>query len=355
MSRRRTTKRIRSLIAAVAAAIVAVVLGALVGAPSASAAALQEVTNFGNNPSRTRMFLYVPDSVKPNPAVVVGVHWCSGSAQAFYGGTGYASLADRHGFIVIYPSAPSSDGCWDVHSAASLSHNGGGDSLGIVSMVNYVKQRYAADPNRVFVTGHSSGGMMTNVLIGAYPDVFRAGSAYAGVPFGCFAGANSWHTACANGQVSRSAQQWGDTVRAAYPGYSGARPRMQLWHGTNDDVLRFPNFGEEIKQWTNVHGVSQTPTSTQQNTPRSGWVRTRYGSNVEAIQETGQPHNLQILADETIRFFGLDGSTTTPPPTTGTAPNGYPYCASAGSDPDGDGWGWENNRSCVVRGGRADH
>ncbi|HLL65526.1 MAG TPA: carbohydrate-binding domain-containing protein [Micromonosporaceae bacterium] len=35
----------------------------------------------------------------------------------------------------------------------------------------------------------------------------------------------------------------------------------------------------------------------------------------------------------------------------GTAPNGFPYCASAASDPDGDGWGWENSRSCVVRAG----
>ena len=25
-----------------------------------------------------------------------------------------------------------------------------------------------------------------------------------------------------------------------------------------------------------------------------------------------------------------------------------PNCASAGSDPDGDGWGWENERSCIV-------
>ncbi|MCM1950056.1 hypothetical protein NC315_32530, partial [Streptomyces sp. G2] len=24
------------------------------------------------------------------------------------------------------------------------------------------------------------------------------------------------------------------------------------------------------------------------------------------------------------------------------------------SDPDGDGWGWEDNRSCVVRGSAAD-
>jgi len=26
----------------------------------------------------------------------------------------------------------------------------------------------------------------------------------------------------------------------------------------------------------------------------------------------------------------------------------YPYCMSAASDPDGDGWGWEFNRSCLV-------
>jgi Cellulose or protein binding domain len=29
----------------------------------------------------------------------------------------------------------------------------------------------------------------------------------------------------------------------------------------------------------------------------------------------------------------------------------YPTCASAASDPDGDGWGWENNRSCTVAAG----
>ncbi|GGZ24615.1 beta-mannosidase [Streptomyces nitrosporeus] len=39
----------------------------------------------------------------------------------------------------------------------------------------------------------------------------------------------------------------------------------------------------------------------------------------------------------------------------GTAPNGYPYCVrGSASDPDGDGWGWEDSRSCVVKGGRAD-
>src|SRR5690554_1321099 len=34
--------------------------------------------------------------------------------------------------------------------------------------------------------------------------------------------------------------------------------------------------------------------------------------------------------------------------------NGWPYCRSSASDPDGDGWGWENSHSCIVFGSTAD-
>lgn len=33
---------------------------------------------------------------------------------------------------------------------------------------------------------------------------------------------------------------------------------------------------------------------------------------------------------------------------TGPGGDGYPRCADPASDPDGDGWGWENNQSCRV-------
>ena len=39
---------------------------------------------------------------------------------------------------------------------------------------------------------------------------------------------------------------------------------------------------------------------------------------------------------------------TSPPNTVVPNPAGHPPCASAASDPDGNGYGWENNRSCVV-------
>ncbi|MET8527373.1 PHB depolymerase family esterase [Micromonospora sp. NPDC005172] len=304
-------------------AVATVAAAALAFATPASAATLTQVTGFGNNPTNLQMHLYVPDRVASRPGILLALHYCTGTGPAFYSGTQYASLADRYGFIVIYPSATRSSKCWDVASPQALRRGGGSDPVGLVSMIDYVKQRYSADPDRVFATGTSSGAMMTNVMLGDYPDVFAAGASFAGVPFACFAtgGTSEWNSQCANGQLIKTAQQWGDLVRGAYPGYSGRRPRMQIWHGTSDDTLRYPNFGEQVKQWTNVHGLSQTPTYT--DSPQSGYTRTRYGSSgpmapVEAISMQGVTHNIPVDAAQVIRFFGLDGTAppTTPPPTT---------------------------------------
>jgi acetylxylan esterase len=300
-------------------------VSAVVTARPAAAASLVEVTNFGTNPTGLRMHLYVPDRLSSSrPPILVAVHFCTGSGPVFFSGTEFASLADRFGFIVIYPSATRSGACFDVSSPGALTHNGNSDPVGIVSMVRWVEQNRNGDPNRVFVTGASSGGMMTNVLLGDYPDVFKAGAAFMGVPFSCFATTDGsmWNTACANGQISKTPQQWGDAVRNAFPGFTGTRPRMQLWHGTADNTLFFPNFGEEVKQWTNVLGVSQTPAST--DSPQSGWTHTKYGNTsamppVEAYSLSGVGHSLPMsgMAAQAIRFFGLDGTPppTSPPPT----------------------------------------
>ncbi|WP_329108597.1 PHB depolymerase family esterase [Micromonospora sp. NBC_01699] len=315
-------KRLVRLLGAAGAAAALALLSLTVATPAA-AATLTEVTGFGTNPSNLRMHLYVPDRVAARPGILVALHYCTGTGPALYSGTQFAAQADQYGFIVIYPSATRSGQCFDVASAQSLRRDGGSDPVSILSMIRYVQQRYNGDPDRVFATGVSSGAMMTNVLLGNYPDVFKAGAAFAGVPHSCFATTDGsfWNTQCATGQIIRTAQQWGDLARNAYPGYTGARPRMQLWHGTNDETLRYPNFGEEIKQWTNVHGLGQTPTFT--DTPQSGYTRTRYGGSggtapVEAISMQGVPHNLPVNAAEAIRFFGLNTTTppTTPPPTT---------------------------------------
>ncbi len=122
------------------------------------------------------------------------------------------------------------------HKFQALTHNGGGDSQTIANMVKYAVDKLGGDKDRVFSVGTSSGAMMTNVLCAVYPDVFKAGSSYSGVPAGCFAVSGStatqdppgWSNSCANGQLSKTAQAWGDQVRSFYPGYNGTYPRMQM-------------------------------------------------------------------------------------------------------------------------------
>jgi poly(hydroxyalkanoate) depolymerase family esterase len=343
-------KRTRAL-AAVLSAAVSAAFGLLIAlAPSAHAASLVQITSFGSNPGNSKMYLYVPNSVQSHPAILVAAHQCTGTGPGFYSSTEFASLADRYGFIVIYPDANRSGQCWDVSSNGALTHNGNSDPADIVSMVQYVEQHDNGDSSRVYFTGASSGAMLTNVMLGDYPDVFKAGAAFMGVPFHCFytGTVDGWNSACAQGQVSNTPQAWGDYVRGAYPGYSGARPRMQLWHGTADTTLNYNNFGEEIKQWTNVLGVSQTPSST--GTVNGSWTHTTYGSAtspaVDAYSIAGVGHQLPLsgMAAIAIHFFGLDGSApppTTPPasPTPSNSPSSSPSASPSPSPSQSSGGG----------------
>lgn len=279
------------------------------------ASTLQQVTSFGPNPTSLQMYLYVPQHLRPHPAVVVALHYCGGTGPAFFNGTEFASLADIYGYIVVYPSVTrTSLDCFDVSTPGALTHNGNSDPAGIVSMVHYVEQHFHADRRQVFATGISSGAMMTNVLLGDYPNVFRAGSAMSGVAFGCFATTDGslWNNDCANGDISKTPQQWGDIVRGADPGYRGPRPRMQLWHGTADTILFYPNFGEEVKEWTNV--LHATPAFTDH--PQPTWTHTVYvnrahQAEVDAYSVAGETHNLGFdypdWAQIALQFFGLTG------------------------------------------------
>ena len=302
-------------------AVAAAVGVSLPAAPQAAAASLTQITNFGTNPTGLQMYLYVPNSVKANPPILLALHGCQGSGPYLYSSTDFGSLADQYGFIVIYPSTNPGGSCWDVSSSQALTRNGGSDPVGLMSMITYTEQHYGGNPNAVYVTGESSGGMMTNVMLADYPDVFKAGAAFMGVPYHCFytGTVRGWNGPCAGGQVSMTAQQWGDLVRNdADPGYAGPRPRVQLWHGTADTTLNYNNLGEEIKQWTNVLGVSQVPSSS--DTPVTNWNRTRYNNSsgaalVEAYSIAGAGHQLPIqgtpMAAYAIHFMGLDGTGST--------------------------------------------
>lgn len=182
----------------------------------------------------------MPDTIKSD-ALVVAIHSCQSSAQKYFQNDKipWKKGSDAKGYVTVWPSSTTE--CWDVSSKSSLSHNGGGDSNAIANMITYAIGKYKIDPQKVFVTGGSSGGMMSNVLAATYPELITAVSLYSGVPAGCFVSASgasaAWNNTYSGGQSISTAQHWGDVVRGMYPGYNGTRPRMRKSYTSKSSQL----------------------------------------------------------------------------------------------------------------------
>ncbi|KAF1955031.1 alpha/beta-hydrolase [Byssothecium circinans] len=272
--------------------------------------ALVKVNDFGANPTNLQMNIYVPTNVAPKPAIILAIHPCGGSGELYSGRTGYNTLADTKGFINIFPSTTKDNNCWEVHTKKGLSREAGGDNQGLANMIKYTIQKYNADPARVFVTGSSSGCMMTNVMMATYPDLFSAATCYSGVAAGCLAGSpgaspTTADPKCANGQVIKTPEQWAAQVKAMYPGYNGTYPRFATWHGTADYLVTYANFGEQLKEWSAILGVSFSKNVT--NTPQSGYTQMVYGDGTKLVgySASGVGHTVPVHGADDMKWFGL--------------------------------------------------
>jgi acetylxylan esterase len=294
-------------------------------APAAHAASLQQVNNWkggANLPADVLMFAYVPDKVAAKPPILAVIHYCGGSAQAVFGqaqGGGLVAAADKYGFVLVVPSNANASGqngrCWDVTSKASQTRDGGGDTHAINQMVKYGITQYHANAERVYVTGDSSGGMTTQLLLALYPEVYKGGSSFAGVPAGC---QNAFDGAGLCGLGTQTAQQWGDRARAMSPSYTGRRPRVQLFHGDADATIKYPNFGEAIKEWTNVLGLPTSPSMTDMNVTlgnhkatRQRWKNQCGYTTLDTFSSIGGDHgpsDALFEADYVVPFLALDNT-----------------------------------------------
>ncbi|KAI5863666.1 carbohydrate esterase family 1 protein [Durotheca rogersii] len=285
------------------------VLAALLASPS-TYAALTQISSWGQNPTNLNMAVYMPAKLAERPAIILALHYCGGTGQAYHQTANYDRYADAKGFIVVYPTTNKDSNCWDVASKASLTNNGGGDSTGLVNMVKYLTEKYNADPAQIYATGASSGCMMTNVLLAAYPDVFAAGSCYSGVAAGCLAGSpgsspQSADPKCASGQVVKTGAQWAEQVRAMHPSFNGSYPRMQTFHGEADNFVDYKNLAEQLKEWSALLGVEFARNQT--NTPLSGYTKIVYGDGTKLVgySARGVGHIVPPRPQLDLEWFGL--------------------------------------------------
>ncbi|MFI8004656.1 PHB depolymerase family esterase [Streptomyces sp. NPDC086010] len=268
-------------------------------APAATAAAgLQQVTGFGSNPGNLQMFAYTPDDVPAGRPLVVALHGCTQTANAYYTNSGWPKYADLWGFDVVFPQTTSANNalsCFGWFDPAD-STRGRGEAASIVQMVEYAKQTYGSDGRRVYVTGLSAGGGMTADLLAAYPDVFAGGSVASGLPAQC-ATSQAAASGCQTGPQKLTPAQWGDKVRGSYPGWSGPWPRVAIWQGTSDYTVYPANATALRDQWTNVWGIGQTPSRTESlpgNTTRSVYDDASGQPAVETFSVSGMGHGLPV-------------------------------------------------------------
>lgn len=256
---------------------------------------LTEVKDFGDNPGELKMFTFIPPGLgksgKKVP-LVVAMHGCGGNAKVFAAPSGWTYLAKKYEFALVLPS--SNGFCFSVEKPEHHLR-GQGEAASIREMIEWAKTYQPIDAKRIFATGFSSGAEMTDVMLGAYPDVFAAGAAVAGMPYRCATDKISFGTCTTLGGRDLTAQEWGDRVRDANPG-NWKWPRMSIWHGTKDAIVASRNLTEQMEQWTNLNGVDQVPDVEDEigGYPHKVYLDAKGEARVETVALTGKNHLLPV-------------------------------------------------------------
>src|SRR5205085_8954569 len=211
------------------------------------------------NPGNLRMLVHVPKGLPSTAPLVVALHGCNQTADEYDYGTGWSSLANRLGFAVVYPQQQSSNNpknCFSWFMPGDISR-GHGEALSIRQMIEHAIVSFGVDRQRVFVTGLSAGGAMATVMLATYPELFAGGAIIAGLPYGCARSVQQAFEAMFTEQ-STEAHVLGDRVREASR-HPGPWPKISIWHGMADPIVKPSNAEDIIRQWTNVHNISVAP------------------------------------------------------------------------------------------------
>jgi len=193
---------------------------------------------------RLRRLRPAPDAGAPKPLVIV-LHGAGATAREVERRYHWDALAAREGFTVAYPQGVGRR--WDDTGTRDVDF--------LRAVVDDASRRVAVDPNRVFVTGISNGGVMT----------YRAGCGLAG-------------TVAAIGPVA-----------AWFPDCLPTTPVSVVHvHGLEDGVLSFdgggssPSVPDGLAEWRSADGCTGPPTTTQAGqVTHSVWASCAPGTAVE--------------------------------------------------------------------------
>jgi poly(hydroxyalkanoate) depolymerase family esterase len=249
-----------------------------------------------DNSGDLRARCYVPEGLKGPAPLVVVLHGCTQNAAVYDHGSGWSKLADRNGFILLFPEQQRANNpmlCFNWFSGNDT-QRGMGEAASIRAMVEAMKKAHDVDPERIFVTGLSAGGAMASVMLATYPDVFAGGATIAGVAYGCASGVAEAFD-CMGGRARSDAKELGAKVRRASP-HKGPWPRVQVWQGSADHTVVPSNADAIALQWAHLHGLEPKPDRTDRvaGYPRRVWSGADGRPLIEQYTITGMAHGIPL-------------------------------------------------------------
>lgn len=257
---------------------------------------LRPFDSFAANPGQLGAWIYEPESAAPGAPLVVVLHGCTQNAAGYDESSGWSRLADRHGFVLLFPEQRRTNNpnlCFNWFSAADAVR-GKGEALSIREMVGAVQARCGTDPGRVFVTGLSAGGAMASAMLSTYPEVFAGGAVIAGLPFGVAQSVPEAFDRMRGIEGANSAVL-SDLVRAA-SGHSGKWPTLSVWHGSADQTVDQSNASALVDQWRTLHGAPRTPSKVDlvHGYPHRVWLDSSGREVIEEYSITGLAHGTPL-------------------------------------------------------------
>ncbi len=243
--------------------------------------------------------LYLPDGLDPGIArpLLVLLHGCKQDPEGFAAGSRMNALADREGFLVLYPrqdAASNIERCWNWFDG--FTQNRLGEAAIIMGMVDEVAKRYPVDQHRIYVAGLSAGGAMAAILASCYADVFAAAAIHSGVAYK--AATAPWNALAALEAGSRTAPE--AAGRDAWKCSNSTQRPMPVivFQGDADERVRPINADQVVRQFAQMgdladdgqdnDSVKAAPTATTREQQPGGHAYTvreyRYGGTMLLLE-----------------------------------------------------------------------
>lgn len=96
------------------------------------------------------------------------------AASIYYG---WKQLADKEGFVAVFPTALGTPTSWQTGYSSKAT----ADTIFLTQLIDEVVEELQLDKDRVFMTGHSSGGFMSYSFAAMHPDKVAAIGPVAGL------------------------------------------------------------------------------------------------------------------------------------------------------------------------------